>query len=85
MSIRVIRFSMAVAAGLMCAAALQSCGAGDSRLPHRRYERAEIFWQRSAPWGILRLRLYDVDAMLAGGHLERSMKAAGAAAEAMPS
>ena len=64
MGIRASKSSMPIAAIVLLGVFFQSCGAGDSHLPHRRYDWAEIYWQREAPWGILRLHLYDVGSVL---------------------
>ena len=94
MRIRAMKLCMSIAAIVLLGVFLQSCGAGNSHLPHRWYNSAEIYWQREAPWGIMRPHLYDVGSVLSRtgrfcgmyqtGFPERSMRCGNAGAAGMP-
>ena len=64
MGIRTSKSSMPIAAIVLLGVFFQSCGAGDFRLSHRWYNSAEIYWQREAPWGLMRPHLYDAGSVL---------------------
>lgn len=64
MGIRASKSSMPIAAIVLLGVFFQSCGARDFRLSHRWYNSAEIYWQREAPWGLMRPHLYDVGSVL---------------------